>query len=203
MSIKPGNLFIITAPSGAGKSSLIKSIIEEGKIELSVSATTREPRINEVHERDYSFLSINEFQKLIDQNSFLEYAKVHEHFYGTLLSHVSKKLDTGIDIILDIDVQGFYQLQEKNIEYTSIFILPPSLDILRERLKDRATESTSSIDIRLLNAKKEIKAAPHFDYLVLNDNFEDALSKLRGILETNNQIDQQIEQNILNELLNS
>jgi guanylate kinase len=203
MSIKPGNLFIITAPSGAGKSSLIKSIIEEGKIELSVSATTREPRINEVHERDYSFLSINEFQKLIDQNSFLEYAKVHEHFYGTLLSHVSKKLNKGIDIILDIDVQGFYQLQEKNIEYTSIFILPPSLDILRERLKDRATESTSSIDIRLLNAKKEIKAAPHFDYLVLNDNFEDALSKLRGIFEANNQIDQQIEQNILNELLNS
>ena len=203
MSIKPGNLFIITAPSGAGKSSLIKSIIEEGKIELSVSVTTREPRINEVHERDYSFLSINEFQKLIDQNSFLEYAKVHEHFYGTLLSHVSKKLDTGIDIILDIDVQGFYQLQEKNIEYTSIFILPPSLDILRERLKDRATESTSSIDIRLLNAKKEIKAAQYFDYLVLNDNFEDALSKLRGILEANNQIDQQIEQNILNELLNS
>jgi guanylate kinase len=203
MSIKPGNLFIITAPSGAGKSSLIKSITEEGKIELSVSATTREPRINEVHERDYSFLSINEFQKLIDQNSFLEYAKVHEHFYGTLLSHVSKKLDTGIDIILDIDVQGFYQLQEKNIEYTSIFILPPSLDILRERLKDRATESTSSIDIRLLNAKKEIKAAPHFDYLVLNDNFEDALSKLRGIFEANNQIDQQIEQNTLNELLNS
>ena len=203
MSIKPGNLFIITAPSGAGKSSLIKSIIEEGKIELSVSATTREPRINEVHGQDYSFLSINEFQKLIDQNSFLEYAKVHEHFYGTLISNVSKKLDTGIDIILDIDVQGFYQLQEKNIEYTSIFILPPSLDILRERLKDRATESTSSIDIRLLNAKKEIKAAPYFDYLVLNDNFEDALSKLRGIFETNNQIDQQIEQNILNELLNS
>ena len=203
MSIKPGNLFIITAPSGAGKSSLIKSIIEEGKIELSVSATTREPRINEVHGQDYSFLSINEFQKLIDQNSFLEYAKVHEHFYGTLISQVSKKLDTGIDIILDIDVQGFYQLQEKNIEYTSIFILPPSLDILRERLKDRATESTSSIDIRLLNAKKEIKAAPYFDYLVLNDNFEDALSKLRGIFETNNQIDQQIEQNILNELLNS
>ena len=203
MSIKPGNLFIITAPSGAGKSSLIKSIIEEGKIELSVSATTREPRINEVHGQDYSFLSINEFQKLIDQNSFLEYAKVHEHFYGTLISYVSKKLDTGIDIILDIDVQGFYQLQEKNIEYTSIFILPPSLDILRERLKDRATESTSSIDIRLLNAKKEIKAAPYFDYLVLNDNFEDALSKLRGIFETNNQIDQQIEQNILNELLNS
>ena len=203
MSIKPGNLFIITAPSGAGKSSLIKSIIEEGKIELSVSATTREPRINEVHGQDYSFLSINEFQKLIDQNSFLEYAKVHEHFYGTLISQVSKKLDTGIDIILDIDVQGFYQLQEKNIEYKSIFILPPSLDILRERLKDRATESTSSIDIRLLNAKKEIKAAPYFDYLVLNDNFEDALSKLRGIFETNNQIDQQIEQNILNELLNS
>ena len=203
MSIKPGNLFIITAPSGAGKSSLIKSIIEEGKIELSVSATTREPRINEVHGQDYSFLSINEFPKLIDQNSFLEYAKVHEHFYWTLISHVSKKLDTGIDIILDIDVQGFYQLQEKNIEYTSIFILPPSLDILRERLKDRATASTSSIDIRLLNAKKEIKAAPYFDYLVLNDNFEDALSKLRGIFETNNQIDQQIEQNILNELLNS
>lgn len=203
MSIKPGNLFIITAPSGAGKSSLIKSIIEKGKIELSVSATTREPRINEVHERDYSFLGMNEFQKLIDQNSFLEYAKVHEHFYGTLISHVSKKLYKGIDIILDIDVQGFYQLQEKNIEYTSIFILPPSLDILRERLKDRATESTSSIDIRLLNAKKEIKAAPHFDYLVLNDNFEDALSKLRGIFEANNQIDQQIEQNILNELLNS
>ena len=120
-----------------------------------------------------------------------------------MISHVSKKLDTGIDIILDIDVQGFYQLQEKNIEYTSIFILPPSLHILRERLKDRATESTSSIDIRLLNAKKEIKAAPYFDYLVLNDNFEDALSKLRGIFETNNQIDQQIEQNILNELLNS
>jgi len=203
MSVKPGNLFIITAPSGAGKSSLIKSIIEEGKIELSVSATTREPRINEVHGRDYFFLSINEFQKLIDQNSFLEYAKVHEHFYGTLISHVTKKLDTGIDTILDIDVQGFYQLQEKNIEYTSIFIIPPSLDILRERLKDRATESTSSIDIRLLNAKKEIKSAPYFDYLVLNDNFEVALSKLRGIFEANNQIDQQIEQNILNELLNS
>jgi guanylate kinase len=203
MSVKPGNLFIITAPSGAGKSSLIKSIIEEGKIELSVSATTREPRINEVHGRDYSFLSNNEFQKLIDQNSFLEYAKVHEHFYGTLISDVSKKLDTGIDIILDIDVQGFYQLQEKNIEYTSIFIIPPSLDILRERLKDRATESTSSIDIRLLNAKKEIKSAPYFDYLVLNDNFEEALSKLRRIFVANNQIDQQIEQNILNELLNS
>jgi len=201
--LNSGKLIIFAAPSGAGKSSLIKKIIEisEEKLELSVSATTRLPRKGEIHGKDYFFISDNEFNELKDKDAFIECANVHGNQYGTLKSFVHEKLEEGISVILDIDVQGFAQIRETIEEMISIFIIPPSLDELEKRLISRGLDTNDAIKKRLLNAVEELKHAESFDYIVLNDNFDNAIDQLSSVIFANNKYNNEINLNILRDLL--
>ena len=191
-----GKLIIFAAPSGAGKSSLIKKIIKdsENNLELSVSATTRLPREGETHGKDYFFITEKEFNELKSNQAFLEFAEVHGHQYGTIKSFVDEKLEEGIHVILDIDVQGFTQIQKAIIkDIISIFIIPPSLDELKKRLVLRGLDSNDVIDKRLENARKELEQAENFDYLVLNDDFNMAYNEITSII-----FDKDFEYNVTN-----
>jgi len=177
-------LIIFSAPSGAGKSSLIKQLIEmsESPLELSISATTRNPRDGEIHGKDYFFISDEEFNSLNDQDAFLESANVHGFKYATLRSFVEEKINLGISVILDIDVQGYKQIMESAQNFTSIFILPPSLKELEQRLLSRGLDSKDVISKRLSNAIIELESANLFDFVVLNDNFDKTIEVLSSIL---------------------
>ena len=201
--LNSSKLIIFAAPSGAGKSSLIKKIIEisEEKLELSVSATTRLPRKGEIHGKDYFFISDNEFNELKDKDAFIECANVHGNQYGTLKSFVHEKLEEGISVILDIDVQGFAQIRETIEEMISIFIIPPSLDELENRLTSRGLDTNDAIEKRLHNAVEELKHAESFDYIVLNDNFDNAIDQLSSVIFANNKYNNEINLNILRDLL--
>ena len=197
-------LIVFSAPSGAGKSSLIKNIIEKstGDIELSISATTRPPRDGEEHGRDYFFISDEEFNELRRSDSFIEHANVHGYQYGTLKSFVDEKIQNGISIILDIDVQGFNLIRNAIEHNLSIFIIPPSIKELRKRLTSRGLDSSDVIEKRLLNAKTELKYAEQYDYIVLNDLFENTLSELVSIINDENYIyDREANINLLKDLL--
>ena len=177
-------LIIFSAPSGAGKSSLIKQLIEmsESPLELSISATTRNPRDGEIHGKDYFFISDEEFNSLDDQDAFLESANVHGFKYATLRSFVEEKINLGISVILDIDVQGYKQIIETSQKFTSIFILPPSIKELEQRLLSRGLDSKDVISKRLSNAIIELESANLFDFVVLNDNFDKTIEVLSSIL---------------------
>ena len=197
-------LIVFSAPSGAGKSSLIKNIIEKstGDIELSISATTRPPRDGEEHGRDYFFISDEEFNELRRSDSFIEHANVHGYQYGTLKSFVDEKIQNGISIILDIDVQGFNLIRNAIEHNLSIFIIPPSIKELRKRLTSRGLDSSDVIEKRLLNAKTELKYAEQYDYIVLNDLFENTLGELVSIINDENYTyDKEIHINLLKDLL--
>lgn len=196
-------LIIFSAPSGAGKSSLIRKLIELGEksIELSVSATTRLPREGEVHGKDYFFISDDEFNQMRENDAFLESAIVHGFQYATLRSFVEEKINSGISIILDIDVQGFIQIKNSLIKHTSIFILPPSFDELEKRLHTRGLDSKEVISKRLENALTELKSAELFDYIVLNDEFSKTIEILSSILFEDNFEYNKNTENILRELL--
>ena len=201
-----GKLIIFAAPSGAGKSSFIKKIIKDSKnnLELSVSATTRLPREGEIHGKDYFFISEKEFNELKNNQAFLEFANVHGHQYGTIKSFVDEKLKDGINVILDIDVQGFTQIQKAIIkDIISIFIIPPSLDELKKRLVLRGLDSNDAIDKRLENARKELQQAENFDYLVLNDDFNMAYNEITSIIfDKDYEYNVTNNKNILEDLLN-
>ena len=191
-----GKLIIFAAPSGAGKSSLIKKIIKDSEniLELSVSATTRLPREGEIHGKDYFFISEKEFNELKNNQAFLEFANVHGHQYGTIKSFVDERLGEGIHVILDIDVQGFTQIQRAiTKDIVSIFIIPPSFDELKRRLILRGLDSNDAIDKRLENARKELEQAENFDYLVLNDDFNMAYNEITSII-----FDKDFEYNVTN-----
>jgi len=182
-----GELFVISAPSGAGKSSLIHEVITRAKnagflVELSVSATTRPPRSQDIEGEDYFFISNEEFQKLYEDNAFLESATVHGNRYGTLHDYVESKLISGINIILDIDVQGFNQIRDKGIKNTSIFIIPPSINELKERLLNRNQDSEEVIEERLKNAITELEGANAYNHKILNDNFDMAADQLYNLM---------------------
>ena len=196
-------LIIFSAPSGAGKSSLIRKLIELGEksIELSVSATTRLPREGEVHGKDYFFISDDEFNQMRENDAFLESAIVHGFQYATLRSFVEEKINSEISIILDIDVQGFIQIKNSSIKHTSIFILPPSFDELEKRLHTRGLDSKEVISKRLENALTELKSAELFDYIVLNDEFSKTIEILSSILFEDNFEYNKNTENILRELL--
>ena len=199
-------LIIFSAPSGAGKSSLIKKLIElsESTIDLSVSVTTREPRDGEVHGVDYFFISEQEFLKLEKQDAFLESANVHGFYYATLKSFVDEKTRSGISVILDIDVQGFKQVKQTSQDNVSIFILPPSLEELEQRLFNRGSESAESIKKRLKNALIELRSAEIFDYVVVNDEFDKTIKILSSILfDKNIEYNDENAKNILKELLDN
>ena len=182
-NLKKGELIVFAAPSGAGKSSLIKEIISNNEnIELSVSATTRSPREGEIHGKDYFFISDNEFNNLKTKEAFIENALVHGYQYGTLKSLVEEKLNNNIRVVLDIDVQGYNQIAASVENIISIFIIPPSLDELRKRLLLRGLDTEDVIEKRLINAKNELKYAKSFENIVLNDDFNRALEEISSII---------------------
>tara|TARA_B100001769_G_scaffold73578_1_gene55226 strand:+ start:1270 stop:1893 length:624 start_codon:yes stop_codon:yes gene_type:complete len=202
--ITKSKLIIFSAPSGAGKSTLIKNIIEKGNgdIELSISATTRPSREGEEHGRDYFFISDEEFNKLKDSDSFIEHANVHGYQYGTLKSFVHEKIQNGISIILDIDVQGFNLIKNSMEHNLSIFIIPPSITELRKRLISRGLDSSDVIEKRLTNARTELKFAKQYDYIVLNDIFENTLNELVSIIyDENYKYNKKTYTNLLKDLL--
>jgi len=201
--LKRGELIVFAAPSGAGKSSLIKEIVSNNEnIELSVSATTRTPREGEMHGKDYFFISDKEFNDLKEKEAFIESANVHGHQYGTLKTFVEEKLENNISVVLDIDVQGFSQISESIKDIISIFIIPPSLDELKKRLVLRGLDTEEVINKRLINAKKELKHAESFDHIVLNDDFNRAFNQITSIIfDKNYEYNDTNIKNILEDLL--
>ncbi len=178
-----GIMFIVSAPSGAGKTTLCRMAVEHFKdIRFSISYTTRSPRKGEEEGRDYHFVSEATFKEMLERGDFLEWAEVHGYFYGTPKDEVERMLKEGHDVILDIDVQGAKQIKSKGKEGVYIFIAPPSLEVCRERLRKRGVDSEEEIDRRLENAKKELAEALWYDYIIINDRLEDAFERLKAII---------------------
>ncbi len=203
-----GNLYILSAPSGAGKSSLIVALLQqdaEKKMMVSVSHTTRQPRPGEAEGVHYFFVSVEEFERLIAQGAFLEYAKVFGgNYYGTSLPAIEKNLAQGIDVFLDIDWQGAQQIRAKMPNVKSIFILPPSLPELERRLIGRGQDSMEVIADRMSKAISEISHYDEYDYVIVNDNFAQALADLKHILRAEKltlTYQQTQNQALINELL--
>ena len=177
------NLFIIAAPSGCGKTSLVDALIKKTKnIYVSVSHTTRPPRPDEVNGINYYFISIKEFEEMIKNNAFVEHAIVFDNHYGSSTKLIREKLDEGIDVILEIDWQGSRQVKENMPNAISIFILPPSIEALLERLKKRAQDNKQTIQKRMSDAQNQMQHFGEFDYLVINDDFNSALNDLNLII---------------------
>lgn len=177
-----GNLFIITAASGAGKTSLVNALLTKSpQIKKSVSHTTRAPRAGEINGEDYHFVTAPQFLEILNAGGFLESADVHGAKYGTSQRAVDTALKAGCDVILEIDWQGAAQVRNIFPHAISIFILPPSIDTLKERLNSRGKDSDDVIAMRLLAAREEMRHVVEFDYVTINDNFEDALEDLMAI----------------------
>ncbi len=178
-----GILFVVSAPSGAGKTTLCRMLLEElDGIEFSVSYTTRPPRDGEVNGRDYFFVDETTFKEMVDRGEFLEFAQVHGHYYGTSKRFVEEKLKRGIDLLLDIDVQGAKQVFDRMGDAVGIFIFPPSLMELERRLRLRGTDPPEVIEKRLKVAEWEMEQACMYHYWVLNDRLEEAFDTLRSIV---------------------
>ena len=181
--MQPGRLYVIAAPSGAGKTSLVKALMErEPRMRFSVSYTTRQRRATEVEGRDYHFVTQAQFQKKIDRNEFLEHAQVFDNYYGTGLAEVQADLDSGQLLLLEIDWQGARQVRARLPAARSIFILPPTRDALEVRLRSRSTDSEAVIQRRLRDAEQDMGHWTEFDYVVVNDQFPDALAALVTII---------------------
>lgn len=180
-----GRLFIVSAPSGAGKTSLVKRVlVEMNELMVSISHTTRPIRPGEQHGEDYFFVSVAEFKAMLERQAFLEYAQVFDNFYGTEQAKVKEGLDKGIDVILEIDWQGAQQIKKLLPESIAIFILPPSIGVLQQRLTSRGQDSGEIISRRMRDAILEMSHYHEFDYLIVNDVFEQALSELKSIITT-------------------
>lgn len=179
-----GRLYVITAPSGAGKTSLVRALMgAEPRLKFSVSYTTRPPRPNEVEARDYHFVSQERFAQMVERGEFLEHARVFDHCYGTHLATVQRALEAGELLLLEIDWQGARQVRARLPAARSIFILPPTRAALEERLRARRTDSDEVIRRRLAEAGRDITHFAEFDYVVINDRFERALEDLKAIVE--------------------
>lgn len=178
-----GLLIVISGPSGAGKGTICKALLEKRKdIEVSVSATTRQPRAGEVDGVNYHFLTKEQFVEKVEQDGFLEYAEVYGNYYGTPKSNVDQILDSGRNVILEIDIQGALKVKEKASEGVFIFILPPSMEELKQRIIKRGSETPESLMTRFKSAYQEINYVSKYNYAVVNDNVEDAVHKIEGIL---------------------
>jgi guanylate kinase len=183
MIATPGNLYIISAPSGAGKTSLVKALLQsEVDLSLSVSYTTRAPRPEEVDGRDYHFVNREGFEERLKQGEFLESAQVYGNFYGTSKTWINEALRASRDILLEIDSQGARQVREVFPASVSIFVLPPSLQVLEARLRNRAQDSLEVISQRLASARDEISHVGEYDYVILNDRLDRALDDLKCIV---------------------
>lgn len=180
-----GTLFIISAPSGAGKSSLIRAYLEQKDhhpAKVSISHTTRNPRPGELHGTHYYFVDHKHFESLIDEQAFVEYAHVFENYYGTSKAEIEQSLSQGINVFLDIDWQGAQQVRKKMPQAKSIFILPPSLKELENRLIKRGQDDATVINKRMQKAQAEISHYNEYDYIIINDDFECSLNALNSII---------------------
>jgi len=179
----PGNLYVVAAPSGAGKSSLVKALMElDARVLPSVSHTTRAPRGQEKHGREYFFVSNTEFDAMVTAGAFLEWAHVHGNRYGTSKRMIEQRIADGADVVLEIDFQGALQVRKIFANAVLVFILPPSLDELRSRLQRRGEDSEESIDLRLRNAAVEMAQVKEFDFVIINESFERAVFDLKTIV---------------------
>lgn len=198
-----GKLYIISAPSGAGKTSLVKQLVADlAGLTVSVSHTTRQMRPGEIHGQDYYFVSVAEFQAMLEKQAFLEHAQVFDNFYGTAQQTVEDKLKQGLDVILEIDWQGAEQIKQLLPDSLSIFILPPSTEILLQRLRNRGQDDEPIIARRMRDAVTEMRHYDEFDYLVVNDVFASALTELKSIIIAN-RLTRQRQMGNLQPLLNS
>ncbi len=185
MSNYPGNLFVVAAPSGAGKSSLVKALMElDTRVQPSISHTTRPPRGQEMHGREYFFIDDKQFDSMVLSDSFLEWAHVHGHRYGTSRSSIEDRIKQGGDVILEIDYQGALQIKRIFNNAVLIFILPPSWEELRSRLQRRGEDTPEVIELRLKNAAIEMAQTEEFDYVIINEMFERALFDLKAIVHS-------------------
>ncbi|GKT25858.1 guanylate kinase [Acidovorax sp. SUPP3334] len=179
----PGNLFVVAAPSGAGKSSLVKALLElDSHVQPSVSHTTRAPRGQEKHGREYFFTSEQEFDAMVASDGFVEWAHVHGRRYGTSRKAIEERIAQGADVVLEIDFQGAIQVKRAFANAVLIFILPPSWEELRSRLERRGEDAPDVIEIRLKNAAQEMEQAFKFDFVIINELFERALFDLKTIV---------------------
>lgn len=179
----PGNLFVVAAPSGAGKSSLVKALQElDSRVQPSVSHTTRAPRGQEKHGREYFFVSLQEFDAMVAADAFVEWAHVHGQRYGTSKKAIEDRIAQGADVILEIDWQGALQIRKVFANAVLIFILPPSWEELRSRLERRGEDSPEVIELRLQNAAEEMAQAKEFDFVIINELFERALFDLKAVV---------------------
>jgi guanylate kinase len=178
-----GHLFIVSAPSGTGKTTLCKKLVSVlPNLTFSVSYTTRQKRQGEINNRDYTFINRDEFSLMLDKEEFIEWAEIHGELYGTSKKRIEKLLRAGIDVILDIDTQGATKLKKKYKKGVYIFVLPPSMEILRKRLEKRMTDSKEDIEKRLKGAVFEIKNYNKYDYVIINDKLLNALKELEAII---------------------
>lgn len=178
-----GVLFVISAPSGTGKSTLIRALMQNvPDLRFSVSHTTREPRAGESHGRDYFFVDVKEFEDMIEKGGLAEWARVHGNYYGTSRDFIEENLDSGAGIILDIDVQGKEQIEKVFPDCVSIFIMPPSMETLRQRLEGRGTDSAESISKRMKNAENEISRNSGYRHLIVNDDLDSATEEITNIV---------------------
>ena len=181
----PGNLYVVAAPSGTGKSSLVKALLEvDSHLEVSVSHTTRAPRGQEQSGREYHFVDVARFKAMIEQAAFVEWAEVHGHLYGTSHAAIDERLRSGQDIVLEIDWQGALQIRQRFADAVLIFVLPPSWQELRLRLQRRGEDNAAVIEQRLANARLEVAQAQHFDFVIINALFETALFDLKTIVHS-------------------
>jgi guanylate kinase len=183
---REGMVLIISAPSGAGKTTLCRHLLEIfPAMQESISYTTRQPRQGEVHGVDYYFVTRDVFMKMVDQDAFAEWAEVHGNLYGTALSSLKEARTNGIDMLLDIDCQGAMKLKEQFEGGCYVFILPPSMEELRRRLDNRSSDTPDVIEKRIVRAAEEIKEARWYDYIIINDSLEKALDELAAIVISN------------------
>jgi guanylate kinase len=181
-----GNVFIVAAPSGGGKTTLVNELVTRlDNIEVSISHTTRASRPSEQDGKDYFFVSEQQFMEMVSNSAFVEHARVFNHYYGTSVAEINERLASGVDVVLDIDWQGAAQIRHIYPDAISVFIVPPSLTILQQRLQGRGQDDAKVIANRMQRAKDELSHFSEFDYLIVNDNFDKAFLELQAIVIAN------------------
>ncbi len=182
--MKRGMVYIVSGPSGSGKNTVLQALAaRDSRVALAITATTRAPRCGEADGRDYYFLSEEEFRRRISVDGFVEWAEVHGRLYGTPRAELMQLLNSGKDVILQIDVQGMRNVRKSGLNPVTVFLAPPSMEELESRLRRRATESAEQLAVRLENARAEMNAQGEYDYVVVNANIDDAASQLQAILD--------------------